>query len=200
MKYDLFQKKCYFFYSVNKQGGYPQSNLAEIAFLGRSNVGKSSLIKALVNKKTVVRTSKTPGSTMQINYFNLGNKLLLVDLPGYGYIKQKKCIVEHLSYIIEDYLKYRNNLQLLILVLDSRRNINKDEILLLKFLKRIKINLLLVFNKIDKIKEDKSEDQEHIINYMCQNFSFIKDTISVSCTKGFGINKLKEKIINNINL
>ena len=200
MKDDLFQKKCQFFCSVNEEGRYPKSNLPEIAFLGRSNVGKSSLIKALINKKKIMRISKTPGSTIQINYFNLGNKLFLVDLPGYGYAKQAKLVVKYCSDLIKDYLKYKYNLQLLILVLDPRRNINNNEVLLLKFLKEIEINTLVVFNKIDKVKKDNLKKLEYIIHDMLQNFSFIKDTVSVSCTKGFNINLLKEKIIKNINL
>ena len=80
MKVDLFQKKCSFFFSVDEKGKYPESYLPEVAFLGRSNVGKSSIINALVNRRNLVRTSNSPGSTIKINYFKLGDKLMLVDL------------------------------------------------------------------------------------------------------------------------
>ncbi|MBY0581244.1 MAG: ribosome biogenesis GTP-binding protein YihA/YsxC [Rickettsiales bacterium] len=198
MKADLFQRECIFFYSVNEKGKYPKSNLPEIAFLGRSNVGKSSLINSLVNRKNLVRTSNSPGSTIKINYFKLGDKLMLVDLPGHGYAKRAKHVVENLSDLIEDYLLRKENLKKLVFIIDSRRGIDREDEMLLNFFKNIGTSMLLVFNKIDKLKKLELQDLNDSVDRMINNFDFIEGAMFTSCLKGFGIKKLKEKIIQNI--
>ena len=199
MKLDLFQKECKFFYSVDEQGKHPKSHLPEIAFLGRSNVGKSSLINTLVNRKNLVRTSNTPGSTIKINYFNLADKITLVDLPGHGYTKRSKELVNKLSYLIGDYVSNRENLKILILIIDSRRGIKKEDELLLKFFQSKSINILLILNKIDKLKKSEFEFLVHSTKNILKLLNMSADIITISCTKKIGIKNLKQKIIHNIN-
>ena len=199
MKLDLFQKECKFFYSVEEIGKHPKSHLPEIAFLGRSNVGKSSLINTLVNRKNLVRTSNTPGSTIKINYFNLADKLTLVDLPGHGYTKRSKELVNKLSYLIEDYLSNRENLKILILIIDSRRGIKKEDELLLNFLQSKSINILLILNKIDKLKKSELELLVSSTENILKILDISTGIVAVSCTKKTGIQNLKQKIIHSIN-
>jgi len=198
MKADLFQKECNFFYSVDEKGKYPKSNLPEIAFLGRSNVGKSSLINSLVNRKNLVRTSNSPGSTIKINYFKLGDKLMLVDLPGHGYAKRAKHLVENLSELIEEYLAKKENLKKLVFIIDARRGVNQEDEMLLNFFKKIGISMLLVFNKVDKLKKLELQNLNDSMDGIINKFDFIENIVSTSCLKRSGIRKLKEKIIQNI--
>ncbi|MSO14057.1 ribosome biogenesis GTP-binding protein YihA/YsxC [Rickettsiales endosymbiont of Trichoplax sp. H2] len=199
MNSNLFQRECKFFYSVDEQGKHPKSHLPEIAFLGRSNVGKSSLINTLVNRKNLVRTSKTPGSTIKINYFNLADKITLVDLPGHGYTKRSKELVNKLSYLIEGYISNRENLKMIVLIIDSRRGIKKEDELLLNFLQSKRINILLVLNKIDKLKKSECEFIMSSTKNILKILDISTEIIAVSCTKKTGIQNLKQKIIHSIN-
>ena len=198
MKISLFQKQCNFFCSIRKKENYYKLHLPEIAFLGKSNVGKSSLINALINNKKLVRSSNVPGSTLTINYFNLQEKLLFVDFPGYGYTKKSKCKVQNLSYLIECYLKSRKNLKMLILIVDSRRLIDKRDNLFFNFLKNININLFLILNKIDKLKQNELYNSFNVIKDVICNFNFTNDIFRISCTKKIGIKQLKEQIVSNL--
>jgi len=198
MKADLFQKECNFFYSVDEKGKYPKSNLPEVAFLGRSNVGKSSLINSLVNRKNLVRTSNSPGSTIKINYFKLGDKLMLVDLPGHGYAKRAKHLVENLSELIEEYLAKKENLKKLVFIIDARRGINQEDEMLLDFFKGVDTSMLLVFNKVDKLKKSELQNLDDSTDGILNKYDFIENIVMTSCFKGLGIRKLKEKIIQNI--
>ena len=119
----LFTQRCEFLISVAAMDQLPNSELPEIAFAGRSNVGKSSLLNALTNHKNLARTSNTPGRTQQINFFNLGKRIMLVDLPGYGYARTAKSIVENWTQLIKDYLKGRAQLRRVCLLIDSRHGL-----------------------------------------------------------------------------
>lgn len=120
----LFGSECKFVAGATNLRQIPVSNLLEVAFVGRSNVGKSSLINALTGKNCA-RVSKTPGRTQQINFFNLGNKLSLVDLPGYGYASVSKKTRAEWDSLIIDYLQYRVNLKRIFLLIDSKVGIKK---------------------------------------------------------------------------
>jgi GTP-binding protein len=195
MSLGLFQKECNFIFSVTQKGKHPKTNLPEIAFLGKSNVGKSSIINAILNTKKLVRTSNTPGSTIKINYFNLADKLLLVDLPGYGYAKRAKHMGYELSSLVEDYLRNRVNLKRLIFIIDARRGVQEREIELLHFFQDLGNSVLIVINKIDKLNKSEIEKVYKDIKLFLTGFKCITDIVSTSCSKGYGIKKLKERII-----
>lgn len=153
----LFAQECNFVAGAATRDRLPDLALPEIAFAGRSNVGKSSLINALTNRKTLARVSHTPGRTQQINFFSLGNRLLLVDLPGYGYAKVSKSAIASWSELINDYLKGRKNLQRICLLIDSRRGIRPTDIEIMKLLDSIAVCYQLVLTKVDKCKMEETK-------------------------------------------
>lgn len=153
----LFAQTCNFVAGAATRDRLPDLALPEIAFAGRSNVGKSSLINALTNRKTLARVSHTPGRTQQINFFSLGDRLLLVDLPGYGYAKVSKSAIASWSSLINDYLKGRRNLQRICLLIDSRRGILPTDIEIMELLDSIAVCYQVVLTKVDKCKVEETK-------------------------------------------
>lgn len=135
----------------NDQGGF----LPEIALVGRSNVGKSSLINALLHSKTLAKTSSTPGKTQRVNFFVVDEKALLVDLPGYGYSKAPKKDIQSWSQAVDEYLNESTMLRLLLLLIDVRREISAEDRAVLDWAKAKQIPLLAIFTKRDKISRIK---------------------------------------------
>ncbi len=138
---------------------YPTNNLMEIAFVGKSNVGKSSLINAMINRKSLARTSKEPGKTRTINFYNIEESLNFVDLPGYGYAKISKSEREKWGAIIEEYLQNRKQLKAICLLIDIRHEVQKNDLQMYEWLKYYGYNIILVCTKKDKIKP--SQVQKH---------------------------------------
>ena len=124
--------------------------MKEVAIVGRSNVGKSSLINHLFKNKTLARTSATPGKTQLINFFTVDDNFALVDLPGYGYAKVSKAIKDTWGNAIDDYLKKRKELKLVLFLLDIRREVREEDLLFLQWLEFHKKPALLIFTKCDK--------------------------------------------------
>jgi GTP-binding protein len=153
-------KQSQFVTSAVKQDQYPESELPEIAVVGRSNVGKSSLINMLLNRKNLARTSSTPGKTQLINFFDIDGKFTLVDLPGYGYARVSKEQKKTWGTIIETYLKNRKNLLEVILLVDLRHKPTAEDIQMYEWIKTFGFNGIVVGTKHDKIK--KSQLQKHI--------------------------------------
>lgn len=130
---------------------YPDNNLPEIVLAGKSNVGKSSFINTLINRKKLARTSGEPGKTRQINFYNMDDKFYFVDLPGYGYSKMPKTMQEQVGKFIEEYLVKRENISLIVQLLDIRHEPTKDDMHMYEFLHTRGIPFVLVANKADKI-------------------------------------------------
>mgnify|MGYP006271860527 CR=1 FL=1 len=139
--------------------GYPPPRLPEIAFAGRSNVGKSSLINVLVNRKRLVKTSRTPGRTQLINFFDVNDRVTFVDLPGYGYAKVPEAIRRKWGPMIETYLSGRETLRGVVLLLDIRRTPGTEEMDLLHWLDVHHLPALLVATKADKLSRSKQNRQ-----------------------------------------
>jgi GTP-binding protein len=152
----LIIKSTEFIKSAAKPAHYPPATLPEIAFAGRSNVGKSSLINVLVNRKNLVRTSSTPGRTQLINFFDVNGRFILVDLPGYGYAKVPLSVKREWGPMMESYLSSRPTLAGVVLILDIRREPSLEDRQMLDWLRAFAIPPILVATKCDKVsKNDK---------------------------------------------
>ena len=154
---ELFNKKCDFVLSVANLNQLPDGDRVEVASAGRSNVGKSSLINALFGQKKLAKTSSTPGRTQQLNYFNLDDKLYLVDLPGYGFAKAPKDIVKNWQKLINSYLVGRATLRRVFLLIDSRHGIKKIDEEIMEMLDKAAVTYQIVLTKIDKISTKELE-------------------------------------------
>lgn len=131
----------------------PERTLPEVAFVGRSNVGKSSLINALVNQKNLARASHTPGRTQALNYFDLAGQIYLVDLPGYGYAKAPVATINAWTHLIEDYLSQRPSLKRVFVLVDSRHGLKDSDRQMLTYLNHFVVSHQIVLTKIDKISK-----------------------------------------------
>ncbi len=149
----MIVKSAEFIKSAVKQSQYPTYGHPEIAFAGRSNVGKSSLINTLVNRKRLVKTSSTPGRTQLINFFIINDKFGFVDLPGYGYAKVPESVRRNWGPMIETYLKTRENLKGVVLIMDIRRIPDHKEFDLINWLTQCHIPVVHVLTKTDKLSK-----------------------------------------------
>jgi GTP-binding protein len=156
-------KTVYFIKSAVTPDQYPQHALPEIAFIGRSNVGKSSLLNTLVNKKNLARISNTPGRTQLINFFNIDEKFCFVDLPGYGYAKVPEHIKQQWKPMIESYLLRSQNLKRVVLILDARHKPTRQDLMMREWLQTYQRPMILVATKIDKIAKSKRQKQIRLI-------------------------------------
>jgi GTP-binding protein len=167
-------KQVEFYGSLAKPSSFPKSKLPEIAFLGRSNVGKSSLINSLLGMKRFAKTSNTPGKTQRINFYIINNYFFFVDLPGYGYAKVSKDIRKQWQPLIESYLKKRENLILNILLIDSRHPPFKNDLLMKEWLEYNHLPYIIVLTKIDKSKNSQIIECEKAIKPLIEGHKIIR--------------------------
>ncbi len=148
----LFAQNCDFLISAASFNQLPDTDLPEIAFAGRSNVGKSSLLNALTGRKNLARTSNTPGRTQQVNFFDLGGQMMLTDLPGYGYAKAAKSVVDQWTRLIKSYLRGRVQLRRVCLLIDSRHGLKDTDREAMALMDEVAVAYQIVLTKCDKIK------------------------------------------------
>ena len=174
-------------------GGWrPPAELPEIAFAGRSNVGKSSLLNRLVHRKKLARVSNTPGRTREVNFFKVNGAFLLVDLPGYGYARVSKERHAEWRPLIESYLRSTNQLHGVVQLLDSRHDPSPDDLQMLDYLGEIGVPTIIVLTKIDKLAaKERQRQRAHIAGMIGADDDQI---ISFSATSGEGRNELAEAI------
>ncbi len=191
----LFNSKTSFMLGVAKLEQLPLSELPEIAFAGRSNVGKSSIINALTGQKGLAKTSNTPGRTQQLNFFNLDNKIHIVDLPGYGYAKAPEAQVKQWQKVIFAYLQGRVNLKRVFLLIDSRHGIKKADLEVMELLDKAAVTYQIVLTKTDKIgsgnltkviQETEAEIAKHAAAYT--------KLLATSSEKKIGLEELRAEI------
>lgn len=154
--------------SAVKESQYPPDNLPEFALIGRSNVGKSSLINTLINRKSLARTSSQPGKTRTINFYQINESFYFVDLPGYGYAKVSQKEREKWGEIIEHYLTIRSNLQYVFLLIDFRHPPTQDDISMYEWLKYYEIPCAVVATKRDKVKFSQVQKNKKILKEKLQ--------------------------------
>lgn len=142
--------------SATQPTHYPEGNVPEVAFVGRSNVGKSSLLNTLVNRKNIAKTSSTPGKTRLINFYMINDRLSFVDLPGYGFAKVPQSVKREWGPMIETYLKERKNLRLVVVILDMRRDPSEDDLSLVDWLFSYNRPILFILTKADKLSKNQA--------------------------------------------
>lgn len=188
----LFAQECQFVRGAAQPGDLPPDTLPEIGFAGRSNVGKSSLVNALVGRKTLARTSNTPGRTQQINFFDLGGRLMLVDLPGYGYARASKGEIERWNRLIRLYLKGRVGLRRLCLLVDARHGIKPSDRLVMDLLDEAAVAYQIVLTKADKVKAAQLDDcRQGVGEEIRRRAAANPEVVVTSARKGNGIAELR---------
>ena len=188
----LFARECTFVMGVARADDLPADALPEIAFAGRSNVGKSSLINALTGRKTLARTSNTPGRTQQLNFFNLGGRLMIVDLPGYGYAKAPKGEVDRWNRLIRRYLKGRVGLRRLCVLIDARHGVKMSDRQVMDMLDEAAVVYQIVLTKADKVKAaDCAKRCGEIAAEIAKRTAANPEIVETSAIKGAGIPELR---------
>ena len=191
----LFARDVTFMRGVASLSGLPECSLPEVAFAGRSNVGKSSLIHAICGRSTVARTSNTPGRTQELNYFNVSDRFILVDMPGYGFAKAPKEKVDVWVRLVNGYLKGRPTLRRCLILVDSRHGLKDSDRDMMKMLDKAAVIYQVVLTKIDKLKESEvaqvlKRTQEEIAKHVAAH----PVVLLTSSEKGNGIPELRAEL------
>ncbi len=160
----LFAHECVFFFGAASSDALPPPELPEIAFAGRSNVGKSSLLNAVTGRKSLARTSHTPGRTRELNFFSLAERIVLVDLPGYGYARASKTDIAAWNKTMREYLAGRTNLTRLFLLVDGRHGLKPPDLEMMTMLDKTAVTYQLVLTKTDKVGKAELEERRIKIN------------------------------------
>jgi GTP-binding protein len=182
-----------FLKSAYRKTDYPLPDRPEIAFAGRSNVGKSSLINVLVNRKGLARTSSKPGRTQAINFFKLGDRLYIVDLPGYGFARVPLRVKKSWGGMVETYLEKRDNLKAVVIILDIRRDLSAGDKELLDWLNHYGKKSIIVLTKADKLSRQKSISRAKQIGNQLQQITSEEPTLFSAKTRE-GREEIWEKI------
>ena len=182
--------------SFNSYQDIPYSEIKkECCFIGRSNVGKSSLLNAITKTKKLAKISKTPGRTQNINVFEINNKINIIDLPGYGFAKVSKVMREKLIILIEDYVQNREKLNHVFLLIDAKVGIKSSDIDMMDFLNDCSKEFSIVLTKIDKISLNQANVQKNSIISLMKNYKKTFKNIYLSETKkNNGINEIQKTI------
>jgi GTP-binding protein len=193
----LFAGPVEFVKGVVAMSGLPPADRIEVCFAGRSNVGKSSLINALTGRKTLARSSNTPGRTQEINYFTLGDARYLVDLPGYGFAEAPKAVVARWQALLRDYLAGRPTLRRAFVLIDSRHGIKAVDHEIMALLDRAAVTFQVVLTKADKIlAKDQADLLAQVADALQRHPAAFPELVLTSSEKGDGIPTLRSIIAN----
>ncbi len=188
----MFFNQCDFVLSVAALEQLPLADRPEIAFAGRSNVGKSSLVNAMTGRNTLARTSNTPGRTQQLNYFDVGGLMYLVDMPGYGYAKVSKSLVKSWTALMKDYLRGRPTLRCVFILVDSRHGLKDSDVEMMTLLDEAAVSYRIIWTKVDKIHETQLlQLKEKTLQQIKKHGAAFPDILATSSVKGTGIEELR---------
>jgi len=191
----LFTQECEFVMGVRTEADLPKAELPEVAFAGRSNVGKSSFLNALTNRNSLARTSNTPGRTREVNFFRLGGELMLVDLPGYGYARAGKEEIARWNQLIEDYLKGRINLRRVCLLIDARRGIGAPDRKVMEVLDNAAVVYQVVLTKVDKEKAGAlAKIEQGVATEIARHGAAHPEILATSAAKQLGLEAARTSI------
>ena len=188
----LFAQECRFVTGAADVEGLPPDALPEVAFAGRSNVGKSSLVNALTSRRTLARTSNTPGRTQQVNFFDLGGRLMLVDLPGYGFARASKSEIASWNALLRDYLRGRVGLRRVCLLVDARHGLKKGDRDMMDLLVEAAVAFRIVLTKSDKMKPGPLAAMVQAVEAALRHYpAAMPDVLVTSARDGVGIVELR---------
>ncbi len=192
----IFSGPCDFIWGAADLKQLPPPDKGEVAFAGRSNVGKSSLVNALTGRNTLARTSNTPGRTQQLNFFNLNDHLYLVDMPGYGYAKVSKEQRENWDKLIFEYLRGRPNLRSVLVLIDCRHGLKESDVHLMDLLDKAAVNYRIILTKSDKAgKKELDAMIETILAALKKHPAAYPSIYVTSAEKSSGLEELRATII-----
>lgn len=191
----LFAQDCQFITGAADLNGVPPADLPEVAFAGRSNVGKSSLINALTGRNTLARTSNTPGRTRQLNFFDLDHRLMLADLPGYGYARAPKHEIARWTELMTAYFKGRASLRRMCLLVDARHGLKASDLDMMEHLDEAAVSYRIVLTKIDKVPDAKRTSiLENTAAALTKRPAALSDCSLTSVRDGIGITELRSEL------
>ena len=191
----MFAGECTFIKGAVKLDGLPENNDVEIAFAGRSNVGKSSLVNALTGRKTLAKVSNTPGRTQELNFFHIGPRLILVDMPGYGFAAAPEDKVNAWTRLIKQYLRKRPNLGRVYVLIDSRHGIKNTDLPIFNLLDQTAVSYQVVLTKVDQLKAPELEARKaEVLQALSRRPAAYPQIISTSSREGEGLAELKAAI------
>ena len=184
--------------SAVRRSQYPTDNHSEYLLVGKSNVGKSSFINSIIDRKNYARTSSKPGKTQTLNFYLINKSFYLVDVPGYGYAAVSEKVREKFGLMIEEYLKSRPNLKHVFMLIDYRHKPTEDDLLMYNFLKYYNVPVTIIATKYDKVGRSMKVKQDKLINDTIE-LALGDEIVNYSSVTKYGRDKIYEKIENILN-